>query len=251
MALIEEMESQGNRWFRYRSYIPLFFLVIGLAVHAYTEWKGLSFLVSYPEYEQLFEIFCLMVSLSGFFLRVYTVGFTPAKTSGRNTKSGQIADELNTTGIYSTVRNPLYFGNFLMWLGIAMLTANLWFIVSFCFLYWIYYERIIFAEEQFLRKRFGDAYCDWANHTPAFFPKFSLYTKAAYSFCWKKVLRNEKNGLAAIFIVFTLFHVVEKAIRHEPIQFHYIIIGCIATCGLYIILKILKKYTLVLNTQGR
>ena len=251
MALIEEMESQGNKWFRYRSYIPLIFLFVGLAVHAHHVWKNVSFFERYPDYKTLFEIICLIVSLSGLFVRIFTVGFTPANTSGRNTKEGQIADELNTTGIYATVRNPLYFGNFLMWLGIAMLTVDVWFIVSFCFLYWIYYERIIFAEEQFLRKRFGDVYCDWAKNTPVFFPKFSLYKKPVYSFSWKKVLRKEKNGLTEIFLVFTIFYVIEKLIDKEPVQFNYITIACIVTCVLYLILQILKKFTTVLNTQGR
>jgi uncharacterized membrane protein YukC len=196
--------------------------------------------------------------LLGLIVRIYTVGYTPANTSGRNTKDGQVADELNTTGIYSIMRNPLYLGNFLMWLGIAMLTANIWFVVSFCFLYWVYYERIIFAEEQFLRKKFGEVYLNWTQVTPVFFPKFSKYKKPAYSFSWKKVMKKEKNGLAALFIVFTIFYVVERLINNiihnspEPIlQFNYITIGCIVTCVLYIILKIFKKYTKILDTEGR
>jgi len=257
MALIEEMELQGNKWFRYRSYIPLIFLIVGLGVHAYnvsfkSEWRCcLSILEEYPYYKNVFEIVCLAVSLLGLAIRIYTVGYTPANTSGRNTKAGQVADELNTTGIYSTVRNPLYLGNFLMWLGIAMLTANFWFIVSFCFLYWIYYERIIFAEEQFLRQKFGDVYLNWTHVTPPFFPKFSHYKKPVYPFSWKKVLKKEKNGLAALFIVFAIFYATEKVINNEPIQYNYITIGCIVTCVLYLVLKIFKKYTKVLDTEGR
>ncbi|MCL2512235.1 MAG: isoprenylcysteine carboxylmethyltransferase family protein [Bacteroidales bacterium] len=262
MALIEEMELQGNKWFRYRSYIPLIFLVVGLGVFAYSAWKHLSVLEAYPLYKNVFENVCLAVSLLGLAIRIYTVGYTPANTSGRNTKDGQVADELNTTGIYSTVRNPLYLGNFLMWLGIAMLTANIWFIISFCFLYWIYYERIIFAEEQFLRRKFGDVYLEWTKVTPAFFPKFSRYKKPVYPFSWKKVLKKEKNGLAALFIVFAIFHITERLIGFylpqtpgdAPMQFNYITIGtvgCLVTCVLYLILKILKTYTKVLDTEGR
>ena len=259
MALIEEMELQGNKWFRYRSYIPLIFLVVGLAIFGYSVWKGNSIFAEYPDYKMPFELVCLAVSLLGLAIRIYTVGYTPANTSGRNTKAGQVADELNTTGIYSTVRNPLYLGNFLMWLGIAMLTANFWFVVAFCFLYWIYYERIIFAEEQFLRKKFGDVYLDWTRVTPPFFPKFSRCKKNVYPFSWKKVMKKEKNGLAALFIVFTLFYVAERAIElyvlekpiGELVQINYITIGCAATCVLYFILKILKKYTKVLDSEGR
>ncbi|MGB8874133.1 MAG: hypothetical protein WCC75_12145, partial [Desulfobaccales bacterium] len=45
-------------------------------------------------------------------------GLPPRGTSGRNTQ-GQVAETLNTTGIYSLVRNPLYLGNFLIWLGLS------------------------------------------------------------------------------------------------------------------------------------
>ena len=90
--------------------------------------------------------------------------------SGRNTVQGQIADELNTKGLYSIVRNPLYVGNYFLWLGIAMLTCNPWFIAIFTLIFWIYYERIVFAEEEFLRKKFGDAYLEWTVRTPIFIP---------------------------------------------------------------------------------
>ena len=257
MALIEEMELQGNKWFRYRSYIPLIFLVVGIAVFTYNEWQHLSFFDRNPQFKLPYGISCLVVSLLGLGIRIYTVGHTPANTSGRNTKAGQVADELNTTGIYSIVRNPLYLGNFLMWLGIAMLVANLWFVIAFCFLYWIYYERIIFAEEQFLRRKFGDTYLEWAKVTPIFFPKFPSFKKPAYSFSWKKVLKKEKNGLAAIFIVFALFHLLEKLIdkfvhnKEFILQLNYITIGCLTTCVLYVVLKIFKNYTKILDTEGR
>jgi len=103
-----------------------------------------------------------LISLCGLAIRVYTVGHTPANTSGRNT-AGQLAESLNTTGIYSLVRHPLYLGNFFMWLGVALLIANFWFVIAFVFAYWIYYERIMFAEEQFLRTKFGPTYVEWAN----------------------------------------------------------------------------------------
>ena len=59
------------------------------------------------------------------------VGFTPRGTSGRNTKEGQVAESLNTLGMYSMCRHPLYLGNLLMWLGIVMYMGHLWFAVAF------------------------------------------------------------------------------------------------------------------------
>ena len=65
------------------------------------------------------ESIALYIGLFGVLLRLYTVDFTPNNTSGRNTSEGQIADELNTTGLYSLTRNPLYVGNFFMWMGLG------------------------------------------------------------------------------------------------------------------------------------
>ena len=73
-------------------------------------------------------------------------------TSGRNTSEGQVADTINQTGMYSMVRHPLYVGNFIMWLGIALFTASIWFVLLFIAVYWLYYERIMYAEEQFMRR---------------------------------------------------------------------------------------------------
>ena len=71
------------------------------------------------------------------------------------------------------VRHPLYLGNFFMWLGVAMLTENTWFSIAFVLFYAFYYERIMYAEESFLRAKFGKTYLDWAAQVPAFIPSFT------------------------------------------------------------------------------
>ncbi len=101
-----------------------------------------------------------------------TVGFTPKNTSGRNTSAGQIADELNATGIYSLVRHPLYLGNFFMWLGPVLFLRSFVVIVFFVLIYWLYYERIMFAEEQFLRRKFGETYDKWSEKVRSLIPSF-------------------------------------------------------------------------------
>lgn len=116
-----------------------------------------------------------------------------------------MADSLNTTGIYSLVRHPLYLGNFLMWLGVSLLTCHAGFILLFVLAYWLYYERIMFAEEQFLRCKFGKRYLTWANRTPAIIPDFKSFTPPRLPFSWKKVIKKEKNGIFALFLTFSLF----------------------------------------------
>jgi protein-S-isoprenylcysteine O-methyltransferase Ste14 len=121
MPLQEEFESQGNYLFKHRGTFPIIILIVGFFVflqpiyftdhYWWTEtFRGRSMPIS--------VCWLLWPDLA---IRCYTVGHTPANTSGRNTE-GQLADTLNTSGIDSTVRHPLYLGNFFMWLGPA--TAN-------------------------------------------------------------------------------------------------------------------------------
>lgn len=248
MALIEELENQGNYLFKKRSFIPLVFLGVGLAVF-YFDKKNMN----YPELGFNYWLACLVVGLVGLWIRIITVAHTPAGTSGRNTDGGQIAEQLNQTGIYSIVRHPLYLGNFLMWLAVVLITANLWFIVSFVLCYWLYYERIMFAEEGFLRSKFGKSYTDWASERPAFIPKLSMPTKSKYPFSIKKVIKSEKNGIFALFGLFYIFDIVGyyASWGEFKLNYNFWFWGCVLSGIFYFIFKIIKRSTQILEEEGR
>ncbi len=250
MALQEEFEKQGLWLFRYRGGLPLIILGLGAVMYIHMKMNPETFFLENTPYEGWYELLCLLVGLAGLGVRIYTVGHTPVNTSGRNVAE-QVADSLNTTGIYSLVRHPLYLGNFLMWLGPAMLTGNLWFVIAFCLFYWVYYERIMFAEEQFLRGKFGQAYLDWSKDVPPFLPSFKHFVAPTWPFSWKKVLKKEKNGLAALFIIFFAFNYAGNYVQGTNTFSYPLMIACVATGVMYLILKYLKKYTGVLNEENR
>ena len=185
-------------------------------------------------------------------IRIIAVGHTPANTSGRNTKI-QLADEINTTGIYSMVRHPLYLGNFFMWAGAVILIANVWFFIVFVLLYWIYYERIMYAEEQFLRRKFGQPYIDWAAVTPPFIPSGKNKVKSKYPFSMKKILKKEKNGVFAIFILLFIFHNIRYSFISGEVKIEndWVLWCTVASGVIYMILKLIKKYTNLLDESGR
>jgi protein-S-isoprenylcysteine O-methyltransferase Ste14 len=248
MALQEELEKQGNWLFKHRSYLPLIILFVGIFLYLRAEIHQEAFILKKFPYEIYYETFALCISLAGLLIRVYTVGYTPENTSGRNTYQGQIADALNTTGMYSIVRHPLYLGNFLMWFGPALLTGYFWFITAFVLFYWLYYERIMFAEEQFLRKKFGEQYIKWSQNVPAFFPQFQKFEKPDLQFNWKKVLRKEKNGLFALFLVFSAFDISGEVIQKVN-DYNYFLIGMTILTGVfYIVVKYLIRKTDLLNS---
>ena len=245
MALQEEFRSQGDFLFRYRSYLPLVILVLGYAVFVREQFANIE--IAETLWSDIFPFVCLGIGLLGFFIRANTVGHTPKNTSGRNTKEGQVAKVLNTSGMYSIVRHPLYLGNFFMWLSICMLTVNLWFIIAFVLLFVVYYERIMFAEEYFLRSRFGEPYHTWAAKTPAFIPNLKKYKSAHYPFSLIKIMKKEKNGFAALFALFWLFNFTKECIEEQAIilKIDFWFIAALTTGILYLMLKVAKKRKLL------
>jgi len=196
LPLVEQLTASGGRLFRRRSFLPLAFIVPELWVMA-TAPSGLAGL------RPLWDFICLGIGVVGLAVRVWTVGHVPSGTSGRSTR-GLRADTLNTDGPYSVVRHPLYVGNFLMGLGVACFPALWWVVLVYVLAFWLYYERIMLAEEAFLRDAFGDAFVEWAERTPAFVPDLRKYRCPDLPFSIRNVLGREYNGVLALVVVMTL-----------------------------------------------
>lgn len=242
MPLKEEFLKQGNFLFKHRSNLPLIIVLAGISVYVYTL---LTNNISYYEFiTNKKELIYLIVALFGLLIRAYSVGFSADNTSGRNTKVGQVADSINKTGIYSIVRHPLYIGNFFMWLSIALFTNNFWFIIAFVFLYWLYYERIMYAEEEFLRDKYGETYINWATETPAIIPNFKKWTKPEGKFNLWKVLKQEKSGVLNLMLTIFLFKIIAGYTLYEQFTFAntYWSYTLIVAIIYYAIVKIIQKY---------
>lgn len=238
MPLIEEMNSAGTWLFRWRSYLPLVMIALLLA--------GLG-QFAYPfgshSWDQAWELLCLGLALLGLWVRILTVGYTPAGTSGRNTQK-QVAESLNTTGLYSTVRNPLYLGNFLVALGPTLLLRIWWVPAIYILVFMLYYERIIFAEEMFLREKFGLVYVEWATRTPAFLPRPCRWRPPVSRFNWRQVLRREHQTLLMLVSVFYLTEAAgEWRLGHPPFADPmWNAIGA-TTLALFLAIRGVRKYT--------
>lgn len=243
MALFEEVKKQGNLLFKHRGILPLVIFSIGIIVFIDHRLEP-----GEPYLGGIYDYSCLAIGLFGLLIRIFTVGYSAKRTSGRNTQQ-QVAGEVNKTGLYSVVRHPLYVGNFFMWLGVALLTADHWFIIAFIFMYWIYYERIMFAEEEYLRAKFGQEYTAWAERTPAFIPNVRLWKKPVYSFNMKKVLRKEKNGILALLIIFFFFQYLGSTILYDTFMIREWFWPIAAAIGVfyYLLIKIITKKTQLLN----
>ncbi len=246
MALIQSMEKQGNLLFKYRGQFPVFLFFLSLPFIYTTDYKSLS-----DSLQTNLLYLAIVLSFLGFLVRFYTIGTTPEGTSGRNTKK-QVAEVLNSTGMYSMLRHPLYLGNYLIWLGISVSTLNVSFIVIMSLLFWLYYERIMFAEERFLENKFGDNFFTWSNNLPAFIPSFFSFKKSEIPFSVISVLRREYAGVFATVIGFCFIEIFRTYFTYQiwmlstfSLQF------LIATFLLVIILRSMKHYTNILKEQGR
>jgi protein-S-isoprenylcysteine O-methyltransferase Ste14 len=245
MALVHEFEKSGNWLFVRRSWLPVVLVVAGIIIMYLVNRQAILF-------DMRDELIFLGVSLLGQLVRILTVGFAPKNTSGRNTEHGQVADELNVTGIYSVVRHPLYLGNFLMWLGPVLFLRSVWFIIIFCLVYWLYYERIMFAEEQFLRKKFGEAYDKWSEKVSAFFPYTFKFISPALPFSVRNVLQREYNSFINIFVIFIILDLFRNYFLTGRIyiteMWMYLSISALI---IWLVIRTIHKQTKWLSVEGR
>lgn len=246
MALIHSFEKSGNTLFRYRGQIPVILFVMVVPVLYFSRATELSEIT-----RTALTFLAILVSFLGFIYRAVAIGTTPKGTSGRNTTE-QVAESLNNTGIYSMSRHPLYFGNYLMWIGIVIFTFNIYFVIIVSLAFWLYYERIMFAEERFLERKFGKDYIDWSNSVPSFFPCIRKYIKGKIPFSFITVLRREYSGVLATVFSFAFidqlrFYFENGAFDVNRLSTYILLV----TVVIVLILRTLKRSTKVLNETGR
>ena len=212
MKLSEHMSRSGVGLFRWRSYLPLVF--VPFLIYAAFMGEQVEAVLGEP-FGDFYEIACIGLVIFGQGLRIWTVGHVPRGTSGRNVH-GQLAETLNTTGIYSVVRNPLYLANCLMYLGVALFSQNLFVALVVVLVLIPYYERIIAAEEAFLSEKFGAVYDDWAARTPAFIPRLSGWLPSALAFSWRTVIRREQSSIYGAVLVLYLMELGLSKLSATP-----------------------------------
>jgi protein-S-isoprenylcysteine O-methyltransferase Ste14 len=143
----------GAVLFRYRGFLPVPFLLVPLLVPgAQTQngWLiGAVFIV-------LGEAFRL-------------AGVSAAGTVTR--RRSRAVQRLVTYGVFSWMRNPLYVGNFLIWIGFVIGSGVLWFIPVAVVLFAIEYTLIVRYEEGVLESIFGADYVAYKQRTPRWFPR--------------------------------------------------------------------------------
>ncbi|HVS13516.1 MAG TPA: isoprenylcysteine carboxylmethyltransferase family protein [Thermoanaerobaculia bacterium] len=251
VGLLERLAGQGLFLFRYRSLFTLILLPAAALAIYQRRLAGVG-----PEQGTGWLALSLAVCLSGLLVRVLTLGFVPGGTSGRDTREPR-AQVLNTTGMYSVTRHPIYLGNSLMLLGYTMALQVWWFPLLAVLVYRLLFARIIAAEERYLARRFGAEYTRWSQRTPIFWPRPRLWTRPDLRFCWRSVLGREYNSfhIIATMMVFARFANQVLAGGMDPggwarqdawLLWSYgtVVVG-------FFVLRALRKHTRLLKPRGR
>jgi protein-S-isoprenylcysteine O-methyltransferase Ste14 len=134
-----------------------------------------------------------MVAFAGAGFRIWASG---------NIIKGKV---LAQSGPYAYTRNPLYFGSFIMALGVLVSGQGFWLIIPFCLFFAAIYYPVMKAEERELIQGHGDNFRAYVRRVPFFFPAFRAKPVNASSFSWDRVLKNREHRTIAGLLLIEAF----------------------------------------------
>jgi len=149
----------ANKIFKYRSYTPIPFILLMLIFQNATY---ISLIIGF------------VILLIGEFFRLWGVSYAGSET---RTTDGVGGTFLIVSGAYAYVRNPLYLGNMLMYLGVGIMSmAGFPYLqIIAALFFFLQYSVIIKDEEGFLKSKFGSDFENYLNAVPKLIPSFVKY----------------------------------------------------------------------------
>lgn len=129
-----------------------------------------------------------------------------------------------TGGPYAFVRNPLYFGSFLLTIGYVLMSGLgagnapvvcvvAW--VAMIALFLLFHMAAILSEEKFLREKFGEPYMAYLRAVPRLLPRPILARLGGEGhFEWKQALKNRELSSAAVTFTVAAVFAVEFLVKH-------------------------------------
>ena len=185
------MSKLASTLFKYRSYTPIPFLVVMLIFH---EATPASIITGFA------------VSIVGELIRFWGVSWAGSETRTTSKVGGS---NLVISGPFAYVRNPLYIGNILIYLGLGIMTLALFpYLQIAALLFFVFqYHFIVKEEENYLHKTYGSFYEEFVKNVPRFLPRLTPYKNPEIdqpAFKPKEGLRSEKRTLQALILISTI-----------------------------------------------
>lgn len=189
------MNNIATKIFKYRSYTPIPFLVLMLV---FENASPASLIIGF------------LVALMGELLRLWGVSWAGSET---RTTGGVGGTFLVISGPFAHVRNPLYVGNILMYLGLGIMSMALFpYLQIVAIIFFIFqYHFIVKEEEEFLKTKFKDEYLRYLQNVPRFGWRFLPYKDNSIpqpEFILTKGLKSETRTLQA-FIITALLIIIK------------------------------------------
>ena len=109
-------------------------------------------------------------------------------------RRSRTVQRLVTYGIFGWMRNPLYVGNFLAWLGVVVASGVFWFLPVAALLFALEYSLIVRYEEGVLESFFGSEYLTYKARTPRWLPQPPTVRESGPHH-WAEAWRSEVSTL--------------------------------------------------------
>jgi protein-S-isoprenylcysteine O-methyltransferase Ste14 len=193
----DTLRRWGGWLFRHRTAIPLPIALALLLIPASAWTPALS--------TSLFGLGVLIVAL-GEAVRLWAVHHIGVISRTRSDRLGPLVD----SGPFGRVRNPLYLGNTLLWLGFALSARLLWLAPVIVLLLAFEYHAIVRWEETLLTARIGESYRRYMERVPRWMPRLGAVPSrvdgdaSARVFSWGETFYSERGTLIAIFVGYLL-----------------------------------------------
>jgi protein-S-isoprenylcysteine O-methyltransferase Ste14 len=124
-------------------------------------------------------------------------------------RRSRTVQRLVTYGIFAWMRNPLYVGNFLIWMGFTVISGVLWFIPVAVVLFAIEYTLIVRYEEGVLESIFGEEYLAYKSRTPRWIPR-PPRTPEPGEHHWGEAWRSEISTFLQYAVITAVFVAKQK-----------------------------------------
>lgn len=118
--------------------------------------------------------------------------------------------KLVTHGPFAWSRNPLYNGNFLLWMGIITISGVHWFLPVAAVIFAVEYFYIVRYEEGVLESIFGEEYLAYKRATPRWMPRRPAAGAGAGEFFWAEAWRSEVSTFLQFAAILGLFVAKER-----------------------------------------
>lgn len=116
---------------------------------------------------------------------------------------------LVTYGAFAWSRNPLYNGNFLIWVGFVVISGVLWFLPIAILIFAIEYTLIVRYEEGVLESIFGQEYLAYKQRTPRWIPRPSRVAEQG-EYHWAEAWKSEISTFLQYAVLIVLFYLKSR-----------------------------------------